>query len=164
MFLLTSCYPPKIIYSIEDIKPSYKEDSIRVQLIEGNTISTGTTTTYLGLYLEISNDRKNDLLIGQNSTLELRTDSAYLQYKISQDSLIYQLDRNDRKLLRLNFRAMDFDHITYKTVDWPSIWSFGTRKEKNPRHKLFLLLDLQDNNGKKIEKCVILKPIGTKKM
>ncbi|MDR1005414.1 MAG: hypothetical protein LBL74_00925 [Bacteroidales bacterium] len=164
IFILTSCYPPRIMYSIENIKPLYEEDSIRVQLIKGNTISTGTTITYTELYLEIFNDRKNDVLIGQNSILELRTDSSCLQYEISKDSLIYQLNSNERKLLRLNFRAMDSDHIAYKTVDWSSIWSFRVRKETNPRHKLFLLLDLQNNDGNKIEKQIILKPIGTKRM
>jgi hypothetical protein len=163
-FLFTSCYPPQIIYSIEYIKPSYQEDSIRIHLIEGNTISTGTTITHLGLYLEISNDREDDIFTGQNSLLELRTDSAYLQYKILQDSLIYRLDKNDKQLLRLSFQATDFDHITYKTVNWPSIWSFRTLKEENPRHRLFLFLDLRDENENKIEKCIILKPTGTRRM
>jgi hypothetical protein len=163
-FVLTSCYPPRIIYSIEDVQPSCQEDSIEAQLMKGSTYTTGGLSISLHLYLEILNNKEDCIFIEKNSTLELRTDSAVLKYKISPDSLNYQLNKNEKKLLYLYFRATDFDHITYKTVDWPSIWSFRTRNQKAPQHKIYLFLDLQDESSKKIEKCIILKPTGTKRM
>ncbi|MDH8702172.1 hypothetical protein M2138_001532 [Dysgonomonadaceae bacterium PH5-43] len=147
---LTSCYPPRIIYSIEDPQPSCLRDSVDVRFIKGSTITTGGLSLFLSLYLEISNNKENNIFINQNSTLELRTDSAILKYEISSDSLVYQLGKNDKQLLHLSFRATDSEHITYKTVDI--------------EHKLYLLLDLHNDNGEKIEKCVILKPTGTKRM
>jgi len=152
-FILTSCYPPRIIYSIADIKPYVQQDSIDVRLIKGSTIATGgALSLFLSMYVEISNNKESNILINQNSTLELRTDSAVLKYEISPDSLVYQLGRNDKKLLHLSFQATDFDYITYKTVDTEN------------HHKLFLFLDLQDYRGEKIEKCVILNPTKTKRM
>ncbi|NDW13666.1 hypothetical protein D0T50_12305 [Bacteroides sp. 214] len=147
---LTSCYPPRIIYSIKDTQPSCLRDSVDVRLIKGSTITTGGLSLFPNLYLEISNNKENSIFINQNSTLELRTDSAILKYEISSDSLVYQLGKNDKQLLHLSFRATDFERITYKTVDI--------------EHKLYLLLDLYNDNGEKIEKCVILKPTGTKRM
>jgi hypothetical protein len=163
MASLTSCYPPRIVYGIDDIKPDIQKDSIDVKLIKGSTFTTGGLSVHLSLYLEISNNREQSLLVGKNSTLELRTDSAVLVYEISSDSLVYALNKNATELLQLHFRAMDFDYVTYKTIDWPSIWSFRTHKIDIPRHKLFLHLDLQDDKGNKIEKCVILKPTGTRR-
>ncbi len=150
--VLTSCYPPRIIYSIENIQPITQKDSIDVGLIEGSTITTGGLSLFLNLYLEISNNKENSISINQNSILELRTDSATLKYAISPDSLVYRLGENDKKLLRLSFRATDFDYITYKTVD------------TEHKHRLYLFLDLHDYKGEKIEKCVILKPTGTRRM
>lgn len=164
MTLLISCYPPRIIYSIEDIQPPLQEDSIDVKLIKGSTFTTGGLSVHLSLYLKISNNRDDSLLINKNSTLELRTDSAILIYEIFSDSLVYALNKNATKLLQLHFRVMDFDHTTYKTVEWPSLWSFRTHKIEMPRHKLLLHFDLQGCNGNKIEKCVILKPTGTKRI
>ena len=161
--LLTSCYPPRIVYGIDNIKPDIQEDSIDVKLVKGSTFTTGGLSVHLSLYLEISNYREVGLTINKNSTLELRTDSAILMYEISSDSLVYDLNKNKTKLLQLNFRVTDFDHITYKTVDWPSIWSFRTLKIKTPQHKLFLFIDLQDDKGNKVGKCVILKPVETRK-
>jgi hypothetical protein len=160
---LTSCYPPRIVYGIDGIKPDIQKDSIDVKLIKGSTFTTGGLSVHLSLYLEISNNREDILLINKNSTLELRTDSAVLMYEISSDSLVYALNKNVTKLLQLNFRVMDFDYTTYKTVEWPSFWSFCTHKIEMPRHKLFLRLDLRDDKGNKVEKCVILKPTGTRK-
>ncbi len=162
--VFTSCYPPQIIYSIADIQPPYQKDSIDVRLIEGNTIATGCTSLHLGVHLEILNNKENSILIGQNPSLELRTDSVVLKYEIFSDSLNYQLGENEKKILYLYFQVTDFDCITYKTVEWPSIWNFRTLKIKNPQHKLFLFLDLRNEEGAKIEKCIILKPTGTRRM
>jgi hypothetical protein len=118
----------------------------------------------MSLFLKILNNKESEISIEKNSILELRTDSVVLEYEIYPDSLTYQLRENEKKILKLYFEATDLEHITYRTVNWPSIWSFRTLKEKTPRHKLFLFLDLQDENGKTIEKCVILKPTETKKM
>jgi hypothetical protein len=151
-FVLTSCYPPRIIYSIENIQPLVREDSIDVQLIKGSTITTGGLSLFQNLYLEILNNKESSILINQNSILELRTDSATLKFEILPDSLTYQLGENEKKLLHLYFRATDFEYITYKTVD------------TEHKHKLYLFLDLHNDKGEKVEKCVILKPTGTKRM
>lgn len=164
MSLLSSCYPPKILYSIEHIESLSEDDSIRVQLIGGDIISSGTTDVYLGLQLKLSNDSENDIFIRQNSTLELKTDSAMLKFEIFPDSLDYCLEQFEGKLLQLNFKAIDLEHITYTTVDWPSFWSMRTLEQKTPLHKLYLSLDLYNKEGEKIENNVVLKPIGTKKM
>lgn len=150
--VLTSCYPPRILYSIEGIRPSLKQDSVDVQLIKGSTITTGGLSLHLSLYLEISNKKESSILINRNSILELRTDSVILKYEISPDSLVYQLRENENKLLHLYFHTTDFEYATYKTVD------------TNHQHKLFLFLDLRDDEDKQIEKCVILKPTGVKRM
>lgn len=163
--VLTSCYPPRIIYSIENIQPLMQKDSIDVRLVEGSTITTGDASSlFSNLYLEISNKRESNILINPNSILELRTDSSVLKYDISPDSLIYQLGRNDKKLLHLSFQTTDCEYVAYETIEFPSIWSFRTLKLDNPQHKLYLLLDLYDDKGEKIEKYVVLKPTGTKRM
>lgn len=138
-----------------------QEDSIGVKLIKGSTSTTGCLSVHLSLYLEISNNKESSISIYKNSILELRIDSAVLKYEISPDSLIYQLGKNDKKLLHLVFQATDLHYVTYKTVEWPSIWSFRTHKIEIPHHKLFLHLDLHGDKGEKIEKIIILKPIGT---
>jgi len=141
------------MYSITDIQPSCQEDSVDVRLIKGSTTATGgALSLFLNIYLEISNHKESNILIHPNSTVVLRTDSAFLQYEILPDSLVYQLEKNEKKLLSLSFRATDFDYITYKTVD------------AGNQHKLFLFLDLQNDVGEKIEKCVTLKPTGTRRM
>jgi hypothetical protein len=161
-FVLTSCYPPRILYSIENVQP-FQTDSINVQLIEGSAITAGGLSIYLNLYLEISNNKTSNILINQNSALELLSDSGNLKYEISPDSLVFQLMGSETKLLQLHFHATDFDHITYKAVEWPSIWSFRTHRIETPRHKLFLYMDLQDDKGNKVKKCIILKPTGIKR-
>ncbi|MGC3977357.1 MAG: hypothetical protein QM751_03450 [Paludibacteraceae bacterium] len=50
VFVLTSCYPPRIIYSIEDIQPSLQEDSIDIKLIKASTITTGGLSLHMSLY------------------------------------------------------------------------------------------------------------------
>jgi hypothetical protein len=139
------------------------KDSVDVRLIKGSTITTGGLSLFLNLYLEISNNKESSISINQNSILELRTDSATLKYEISPDSLVYRLGENEKKLLHLYFRATDLDYITYKTVDWPSIWNFSTLGVKNTRHRLYLFLDLRNDKEEKMEKCIILKPTGTKR-
>jgi hypothetical protein len=151
-FVLTSCYPPRILYSIAEVTPCYQQDSIGVRLIKGSITTVGGQDVSLNLYLEISSNKENNILINQNSTLELRTDSVVLKYEISPYSLNYQLGKNDKKLLHLFFKATDLEYVTYKTVDTGN------------RHKLFLFFDLRDNQGEKIEKCVILTPTGTRRM
>jgi len=129
-----------------------QEDSINVRLIKGSITTTGGFSLFLNLYLEISNNKESSMSIDQNFTLELRTDSTTLKFEILPDSLVYRLGENEKKLLHLYFRATDFEYITYKTVDTEN------------KHKLYLFLDLHDDKGAKIEKYVILKPTGTKRM
>ena len=150
--VLTSCYPPRIIYSIENIQPLMQEDSIDIQLINGSITTTGGLSLFLNLYLEISNNKESSISINQNSTLELHADSTTLKFEISPDSLVYRLGENEKKILHLYFRATDFEYITYKTVDTEN------------KHKLYLFLDLHDDKGEEIEKYVILELTGTKWM
>ncbi len=164
LFTLTSCYPPRIIYSIEGFQPSFAQDSINVRLLEGSTITTGGSYLYLNLYLEIASNREGSVFINKNSTLELQTDSTALIYDICSDTLVYALNKNEIKLLKLHFNSEDRDHITYKTVEWPSMWSFCSRKMETPRHKLFLYLDIQDKNKNKMGKYIVLKPTETKRL
>ncbi|MGC3977358.1 MAG: hypothetical protein QM751_03455 [Paludibacteraceae bacterium] len=84
--------------------------------------------------------------------MELRTDSAVLRYKIYPDSLTYQLRKNEKKSLQLHFTATDIEYVVYKTMN------------TDKKHKLLLFLDLQEENGKKIKKCVILRPTGIRRM
>jgi len=152
VFVLTSCYPPRIIYSIEDIQPSLQEDSIDIKLIKASTITTGGLSLHMSLYLEILNNKESVIFIEKNSILELRTDSAVLRYKIYPDSLTYQLRKNEKKSLQLHFTATDIEYVVYKTMN------------TDKKHKLLLFLDLQEENGKKIKKCVILRPTGIRRM
>lgn len=148
--LLTSCYPPRIIYSIEETQFSCLKDSVGVRLIKGSTVTTGGMSLFLNLYLEVSNNTKDSIFIDQNSTLDLRTNTSILKYEISSDSLAYQLGKNDKKQFCLSFQTTDFEYVTYNTID--------------TGHKLCLVLDLRNGKGEKIDKCVILKPTGTKRM
>lgn len=136
-----------------DIKPPAQADSINIQLIDGNIIATGgALQLFLNLYLEVSNNKKCNILIKNNSTLELRIDSTVLKFELSSDSIDYQLENNEKKQLHLCFEVRDFENVAYKTIDTPN------------QHKLYLFLNLQDDFGRKIKKCVVLNPKGTKRM
>lgn len=159
-----SCYPPRIIYGVESFQPNAEKDSIQLFLEEAEILFAGTFRPLLGIALEIQNEKSVSLFLSLGkSHLELHSESEILQYKnrtedtldISFQMLPHEaklkyksctISPHEKKQRRLFFDANDMDYIT-----------FNSMKEK--RHKLFLSLDLKDENGNKIEKEIILVPI-----
>lgn len=165
---LTSCYPPRIIYGLESVQPNLANDSIRIVLNSADIISVGMLDPLMGIDLEIQNERSSVLYLSDDSRLELHTESEILQYENSikdtmnvsfqmlpyEEVLKYKSCRilpYEKRQQKFSFKANDINFITYNSL-----------KEK--RHKLFLSLDLIDENGNRIEKKVVLVPIKTKRM
>lgn len=145
-----------------------EKDSIQLFLEEAEILFAGTFRPLLGIALEIQNEKSVSLFLSLGkSHLELHSESEILQYKNRTEDTLdisFQMLPHEAKLKYKNgtippyekkqqnfsFKVNGTDYITYKSM-----------KEK--RYKLFLSLDLKDENGNKIEKEIILVPIKYKK-
>ena len=164
--VLTTCESGRIIYGYEDVIPQSRRDSISIDVKNASVIFFNMSP-YINIEIEIQNEKRNPLyLSSETSYLRLYTGYETLQYKNTIDTLgtFFQMLSHEEKLKYKNsmippyekkqqyfsFKVNGTDYITYKSM-----------KEK--RYKLFLSLDLKDENGNKIEKKIILVPIKYKK-
>ncbi|MBQ3624026.1 MAG: hypothetical protein II950_01225 [Prevotella sp.] len=164
--VLTTCESGRIIYGYEDVIPQSRRDSISIDVKNASVIFFNMSP-YINIEIEIQNEKSIPLyLSSEKSYLILYTEHEALQYKNTIDTLgiFFQMLSHEAKLKYKNgtippyekkqqnfsFEVNGTDYITYKSM-----------KEK--RYKLFLSLDLKDENGNKIEKKIILVPIKYKK-
>ena len=144
---ITSCYPPRIVYGIEDILSDMDKDSLGIQLITGST-SGFAIRPYSTFHLEISNETGENIFMCKNPTLTLEVPSVTLEFENRKDT-IYRIDSHKMKKIWLYFRLDDSERLLYKfKMD----------------HRLNLMLHFEDVDGKSITKQILLRPIKTKKM
>ena len=144
VFLLgiTSCYPPKIVYGIEEILSDMDQDSLRVQIITGFTRGF-SISPYSTFHLEISNETGENIFMCKKTTLTLEVPSVTLEFENRRDS-VYRIDSHKMEKIWLYFRLDDSERLLYK-------FKMG--------HKLNLILHFEDVDGKSITKQILLKPI-----
>ncbi len=148
VFAWTSCVLPRIVYSIENIQPSEQDDLIALELVKGETLTTGGERLYVFLDLKILNNRDSTISIGHS--LEIAVDSTILKAKIISGSIPHFLEKNKSDVLKLEFMVEDPKSIVYKA------------REKKKAHKLLLSLYIQDVEGVRSKKTITLKPVGLK--
>ena len=157
---MTSCCPPRILYSTESVMPSAERDSIEVTLLKGDIISSGGSDPMMCARLDILNRKTTSVSILDSPVLELFTDNHILLFE--------EFERKDtgacnstilsqeRKEATLYFKSQDDNYVTYK--------SLKKNGKKLSGHKLCLTVYLKDCNGINIEKKIVLIPTKTKKM
>ncbi|MBR6286159.1 MAG: hypothetical protein IKR18_04105 [Bacteroidaceae bacterium] len=147
---LASCYPPRIIYTTDDIQPQTATDSVEIQLLKGSTISIDAQTVTSILSVEILNNRSSSLSLN-NSKLEAIVNSNVLNYNLADgNSLPLLLEPRTRKNILLTFKVKDPDYRI-----------FGSLSDKN-KHSLKLNLTFQNGN-RKITKLITLKYLKKKR-
>ena len=144
---LTSCYPPRIVYEIENIANNEK-DFLEFQLIAGSTI--GIYSSHSKFNFEVSNNSENnEFFLCKNRRLTLQLPSTTLDYKIPTDTISFRIGSHETKKIKLSFGLEDSEGLLYKNI---------------MSHSLNLILNFEDINGKSITKQILLKPVKTRRM
>ena len=149
---LVSCYPPRIIYVLDDIYPIEKNDSIDIRLLKGSSFSTNAQTITSMLSIDICNKSNSILILNKKNRLEASIDSDTLLYElVESDTLPLLLEPKLQKNLLLIFKAEDPQYLLYNSMN------------NKKGHLLALNLRFQDISGKEFDKIIILKSLKTKR-
>ena len=100
---VTSCYPPRLIYALDDTC-SIENDSIDIQLLKGSTTSLDAHTITSKLFIEVCNKSNSILTLNDNPQLEALVDSVTLYYELfemSEEELVFHLKEKDFKGLNI---------------------------------------------------------------
>ena len=143
---IVSCYPPKILYSLESVSNTI-EDSIEIKLLNGYAITTGSLY-HVSLSIELNNNNDSEIFIS-NSILESKTNNLHTKY-LSDKTNQFEIGAKMSKIVRFEYSSIDSILLSY---------SLSNPKVEN--HKLFLYFDVTQNQNK-INLCVILRSAGTK--
>ena len=144
---VTSCYPPRIVYALDNECSLNNSDSIGVRLLKGSTTTIDAQSINTFLLLEIENKSNSVFTINTNNHLEVLIDSIMLQYEmIDNDSLPCNIVPCAKKSVLFVFNTKDSKGLIYG-------------KKKN--HLLKLHLDSKQN---RITPPIILKPIKTRRV
>ena len=156
--VFVSCKPIQIIYSVENIEPSIIEDSIDVRMTDTTALFFPGRSSFCFAF-EITNKGSNSISFGNNSILGFKNDSNSWNLKRESDynaDSILQIKNNETKSLEICCYNIRDSLLVSILIDYQSI--------KKENHRLILYLDIEDEYKNKIEKRIILKPIGTRKM
>lgn len=148
---LSSCYPPRIIYVMDDTHPVNGNDSIDIRLLRGSTISIDAQKLISGFHMEIRNKSNSIITLNKNIRLEAHTDSVTLYHKSARiETHSYELYPNVKNNIYCAFITEDTEYHIYRS----------TANKKG--HTLKLHLSLRDTYGKVFEKEIALKFSRTK--
>ena len=90
---VTSCYPPRLIYALDDTC-SIENDSIDIQLLKGSTTSLDAHTITSKLFIEVCNKSNSILTLNDNPQLETLVDSVTLYYELFENDHISNTKRD----------------------------------------------------------------------
>lgn len=149
-FIIVSCYPPRIIYTLND---NYfdSSDSIEIKLLKGCATSLDAKNINYTLLLEVKNNSKM-IMLDKIKGLYILIDSISLPYcLIDVEGVPCKMSSYMKQNVRLEFKVTDSDCLLYDDVS------------KNKKHCLKLHLQLRSDNRRNINKIVVLHVIKKKK-
>lgn len=145
---LTSCYPPRIIYTLAEHQSIAEEDSIEIHLLKVSTISLNTRRIFTSLSMEIINKGNSFLVLNNKSRLQAFADSVSLDYQLyNRDTLPLRIEPKSKKKVFFSYTAEDSTSVIYNAA------------LKKHDHILKLSLDFQDG----IQKDVIFNFLKTRR-
>ena len=152
---VTSCYPPRLIYALDDTC-SIENDLIDIQLLKGSTTSLDAHTITSKLFIEVCNKSNSILTLNDNPKLEALVDSVTLYYELFEsdtDTLPCKLEPKSKKNVFLVFKAEDSNYHLFKSTN-----------DKNKGHFLKLHLRFDSSSRKEIDKTFSFKFVKRKRL
>ena len=137
---LTSCHPPRIIYSQEDT--SVNTDSLSIRLIRGSMY--GGIDLHLRVFLSIKNNVGDSLILQNSSTAKIVTDEGEIELFMNGETKDSTLLSSEDSNVSILFQGIDESYLAYNHI----------YKDK---HHVELTIRLKAKNGRLINKRILLR-------